>query len=218
MILLIDLLREAKQVGTIYHYTTFRAGLKILESNQLISTETADSTKTNPIYGVSFTRYKGFHNNHNIGFDVSSFGQTPQIRFTVDGDKLSSRYKMQPYAQIGGSRRFEKHHQEFEAEERAISNKPFAIPILPYLKSIDILVEYKKPRKDSSGEYDFDEEYDYRTFAPIRAEIIKFAQDKKLPINLIINKNGDPWPDKEKQSIWQRIIKSITSGNQSTLK
>jgi hypothetical protein len=213
MIRLIDLLKEAKQVGTIYHYTTFEAGLKILESNQLKSAETADSTKSNPIYGVSFTRNKRFHNNHNIGFDVSSFGQMPQIRFTVDGDKLSNKYKMQPYAQIGGSGRFEKQHEEFEAEERAISNKPFTIPVLTYLKSIDILIEYKKPRKNLSGECDFDEEYDYKKFAPIRAEIIKFIQDKKIPVNLIINKNGDPWPDKEKQSIWQRIIKSITSSN-----
>jgi hypothetical protein len=210
---LIDLLREAKQVGTIYHYTTFEAGLKILESNQLKSTETADSTKADPIYGVSFTRNKRFHNNHNIGFDVSSFGQMPQIRFTIDGDKLSNKYKIQPYAQTGGAGRFEKQHEEFEAEERAVSDKPFTIPVLTYLKSIDILVEYKKPRKNLSGEYDFDEEYDYKKFAPIRAEIIKFAQDKKLPINLIINKNGDPWPDKEKQSILQRILKLIKPNN-----
>ena len=189
MIKLIDLLKEAKQVGTVYHYTTFKGGLGILKSNQLKSAETADSTKTNPIYAVSFTRNKRFHNNHNIGFDVSSFGQTPQIRFTVDGDKLSNKYKIQPYAQIGGAGRFEKQHVEFEAEERVVSNKPFTIPILPYIKSIDILVEYKKPSKYSDGEYDFDEEYNYREYAPLRAEIIKLAQDENLTVNLIINKN-----------------------------
>ena len=209
-------LEEGKQVGIIYHYTTFDNGLKILQSNQLKSAEAADSTKTNPIFAISFTRDKRFHNNHNVGFDVSSFGQKPQVRFTVDGNKLSNKYKIQPYAQIGGSGRFEKQHGEFEAEERVILNKPFIIPPLPYLKSIDILVEYKTPHKDLSGEYDFDEEYDYRTFAPIRAEIIKFAQSKNLPINLIINKNGDPWPDKVKSTLIDKILNFFKKEVKST--
>lgn len=202
-------LDESKQVGTIYHYTTFEAGLKILQSNQLKSGEAADSTKQTPIFAISFTRYKRFHNNHNVGFDVSSFGQRPEVRFTVDGDKLSNNYKIQPYAQIGGAGRFEKQHEEFEAEERVVANKPFTIPILTYLKSIDILVEYKKPHK-KYGEYDFDEEYDYINFAPIRAEIIKFTQDKNIPINLIVNKNGDTWPDKIKPKLINKILNWFT--------
>jgi hypothetical protein len=205
-----DGLNESKQVGVIYHYTTFDNGLKILQSNQLKSHGTADSTKTNPMYGVSFTRDKRFHNNHNVGFDVSSFGQRPQVRFTVDGNKLSNRYKIQPYAQIGGSGRFEKQREEFEAEERVVSNKPFSIPILSYIESVDILIEYKKPGND-----DWDIEWDYKTYAPIRAKIIQFAQDKNIPINLIINKNGDPWPDKAKKTIIQKILNwfSINEAN-----
>ena len=196
-------LDESKQVGIVYHYTTFDNGLKILQSNQLKSHGTADSTKTNPMYGVSFTRDKRFHNNHNVGFDASSFGQRPQVRFTIDGDKLSNKYKIQPYAQTGGSRRLEKGREEFEAEERIISDKPFSIPLLSYLKSIDILVEYKKPKNDDDE--NFDANYDFKVYAPIRAKIIQFAQDKNIPINLIINKNGDPWPDKAKKTIIQKI-------------
>ena len=204
MIRLIDLLTEAKQVGTVYHYTTFDNGFKILQSNQLKSSGTADSTKSNPMYGVSFTRDKRFHNNHNVGFDVSSFGQKPQVRFTIDGDKLSNKYKIQPYAQTGGVGRLEKGREEFEAEERVVSDKLFSIPLLPYLKSIDILVEYKKP-KDG----DWDMEYDYKTYAPPRAKIVKFAQDKNIPINLIVNKNGDPWPDKVKTTLIDKILSFI---------
>jgi len=202
MIQLIDLLREAKQVGIIYHYTTFDNGLKILKANQLKAGETADSTKLKPIYGVSFTRDKRFHNNHNVGFDVSSFGQKPQVRFTIDGDKLSDKYKIQPYAQIGGSGRLEKGREEFEAEERVILDKPFSITLLPYLKSIDMLVEYKKPKDED----DWDAEYDYKTYGPLQAEIIKFAQDKNIPINLVVNKNGDPWPDKVKKTLIDKIL------------
>jgi hypothetical protein len=155
----------------------------------------------NPVFAISFTRDKRFHNNHNVGFDVSSFGQRPQVRFTVDGNKLSNRYKIQPYAQIGGSGRFEKQREEFEAEERVVSNKPFSIPILSYIESVDILIEYKKPGND-----DWDMEWDYKTYAPISAELVKFVQDKNLPINLIVNKNGDPWPDKAKKTIIQKIL------------
>jgi hypothetical protein len=198
-------LDESKQVGTIYHYTTFENGLKILQSNELKGGAAEDSTNTNPVFAISFTRDKRFHNNHNVGFDVSSFGQRPQVRFTVDGNKLSNRYKIQPYAQIGGSGRFEKQREEFEAEERVVSNKPFSIPILSYIESVDILIEYKKPRND-----DWDMEWGYKTYAPISAELVKFAQDKNLPINLIVNKNGDPWPDKIKPKLINKILNWFT--------
>ena len=190
-------LLESKQVGIIYHYTTFEAGLKILHSNQLKSGETDDSTKSNPIYGVSFTRDKRFHNNHDIGS-----GQKPQVRFTIDGDKLSNRYKIGSYAQGGKDGGvFSKGGKAFEAEERVVSNKPFSIPILSYIESVDILIEYKKPGKD-----DWDMEWDYETYAPISAELVKFAQDKNLPINLVVNKNGDLWPDKVKPTLINKIL------------
>ena len=200
MIRLIDLLKEAKQVGTIYHYSTFEAGLKILKSNQLKSSHAADSTNAKPVFAVSFTRDKRFHDNHVVDFRRSSFGNTAQLRFTINGDKLSNKFKVQPYSQQGP---FSKDKKGFEAEERVISDKQFTIPLLPYLKSVDILVEYKKPKDDGS---DWDMEYDYKTYAPLRAEIVKFAQDKNIPINLIVNKNGDPWPDKIKPTIIQKIL------------
>ena len=200
-------LLESKQVGIIYHYTTFDNGLKILQSNQLKSSDADDSTNDKPVFAISFTRDKRFHNNHNVGFDVSSFGQRPQVRFTVDGNNLSNRYKIGSYAQGGKDGGvFSKGGKAFEAEERVASNKPFSIPILSYIESVDILIEYKKPGKD-----DWDMEWDYETYAPISAELVKFAQDKNLPINLIVNKNGDPWPDKAKKTIIQKILNFFKS-------
>jgi hypothetical protein len=190
-------LDESKQVGIIYHYTTFENGLNILKSNKLKSGETADSTKVNPIYGISFTRDKRFHNDHNVGFEESSFGHTPQLRFTIDGDKLSNKFKVGPYSQQGA---FDKSKKGFEAEERVISDKTFTIPLSNYLISVDVLVEYKKPKDD---EWD---EFGYEEFAPLRAKLIKFARTKNLPINLIINKNGDPWPDKVKPTLINKIL------------
>jgi hypothetical protein len=192
-------LDESKQVGTIYHYTTFNSGLKILQSNQLKSGEAADSTKSNPVFAISFTRDKRFHDNHVVGFDESSFGNKPQLRFTIDGDKLSNRFSVQPYSQGGA---FSKDRKGFEAEERVISDKIFTIPLSDYLISVDLLIEYKKPSKNS----DWMDEINYEEYAPLRAEIVKFAQDKNIPINLIVNKNGDPWPDKAKKTIIQKIL------------
>ena len=199
MIKLKDILNEAKQVGIIYHYTTFESGLKILELNQLKSDHTAESTNAKPVFGISFTRDKRFNNaNRAVDFTNSSFGRTPQLRFTIDGNKLSNKFKVQPYSQGG---RFDKGKKDFESEERVTSDKLFTIPLSNYLMSIDLLFEYKKP-KDG----DWDAEFDYEEYAPLRAKIIKFAQDKNLSINLIINKNGDPWPDKVKDSLIQKIL------------
>ena len=196
-------LDESKQVGTIYHYTTFNSGLKILQSNQLKSSDAADSTNAKPVFAISFTRDKRFHDNHVVGFEESSFGNTPQLRLTLDGNKLSNRFKVQPYSQGGV---FDKGKKSFEAEERIISDKPFTIPLSDYLISVDVLVEYKNPGKNG----DWDAEFDYEEYAPIRAKIIKFAQDKNLPINLIVNKNGDPWPDKTKPKLINKILNWFT--------
>ena len=199
MIKLKDILKEAKQVGIIYHYTTFESGLKVLKLNQLKSDHTAESTNAKPVFGISFTRDKRFNNtNRAVDFTNSSFGRTPQLRFTIDGNKLSNKFKVQPYSQGG---RFDKGKKDFESEERVTSDKLFTIPLSNYLISIDLLFEYKKP-KDG----DWDAEFDYEEYAPLRAKIIKFAQSKNLPINLIVNKNGDPWPDKVKDSLIQKIL------------
>jgi hypothetical protein len=192
-------LDESKQVGIIYHYTTFEAGLKILQSNQLKSGEAADSTKSKPVFAISFTRDKRFHNNHVVGFEESSFGNKPQLRFTIDGNKLSNRFSVQPYSQGGA---FSKDRKGFESEERVISDKIFTIPLSDYLISVDLLIEYKKPSKNS----DWMDEINYEEYAPLRAKIIKFAQDKNIPINLIVNKNGDPWPDKVKPILINKIL------------
>jgi hypothetical protein len=198
-----DSLNEGKQVSTIYHYTTFEAGLKILQSNQFRSGEAADSTNAKPVFAVSFTRDKRFHDSHVVGFDESSFGNKPQLRFTIDGNKLSNRFSVQPHSQGGA---FSKNRKGFEAEERVVSNKPFTIPLSDYLMSVDVLLEYKK----TSNEYDILSIVDYEMYAPLRAKIIKFAQDKNLPINLIVNKNGDPWPDKVKNTLIQKILDWFT--------
>jgi len=94
MIKLRDILNEAKQVGILYHYTS-KAGLKsILDSNEL--NITTESYRDHTLYFISFTRNKNFHrkgNNWNVKTDY---------RITIDGDKLSNKYKIQPFAYVPG--------------------------------------------------------------------------------------------------------------------
>ena len=94
MIKLIDILDEAKQVGILYHYTS-EDGLKnILESNQLKSSE--EYYMGNELYFISFTRNKNFHKK-GMKWQVKT-----DYRITLDGDKLSNRYKIKPFAYIPG--------------------------------------------------------------------------------------------------------------------
>ena len=94
MIRLIDLLKEAKQVGLLYHYTSEKGLKSILKSNKLnASTELYQGHE---LYFVSFTRNKNFHKKG------SNFNVKTDYRITIDGDKLSNKYKIQPFAYMPG--------------------------------------------------------------------------------------------------------------------
>ena len=92
---------SAKQVGILYHYTSFQAGVEIVEKDFMKATD-ADSYGTthkshsgwNPSSQytkfVSFTRDRNFHR---VGRLVGGLS----CRFVVDGDKLSERYRFSPY-------------------------------------------------------------------------------------------------------------------------
>ena len=84
------IIAEAKQVGTLYHYTS-AAGLKnILQSNSIKASE--ETYMGQNLYYVSFTRNKNFHKKG------SKFGVKTEYRITLDGDKLSNKYKIIPHA------------------------------------------------------------------------------------------------------------------------
>ena len=83
-------LNEGKQVGTLYHYTS-AAGLKsILQSNRINASE--ESYNYEDQYFVSFTRNKNFHKRGMMS------GVKTEYRITLDGNKLSNKYKIQPFA------------------------------------------------------------------------------------------------------------------------
>jgi hypothetical protein len=83
-------LNEGKQVGILYHYTS-ADGLKgILSSNSIKASEEIYMGQN--LYYISFTRNKNFHKKG------SKFGVKTEYRITLDGDKLSNKYKITPHA------------------------------------------------------------------------------------------------------------------------
>jgi hypothetical protein len=111
MKLLSIILQEAKQVGILYHNTTARNALEIVQKNKLKATSNdrnnlidfrtkeddylitpwgpmlKDREKYPPY--VSFTRNKNYK-------------RTPHdVTFIIDGDKLSNNYKIVPYSHFG---------------------------------------------------------------------------------------------------------------------
>jgi hypothetical protein len=87
MIKLIDLLYEAKQVGTLYHFTRTGELIGILENNILKASDMWATNKDSRSFNA-FTRNK---NGWNVG------GFPTDVRISIDGDKLSNKYKIQPF-------------------------------------------------------------------------------------------------------------------------
>ncbi len=84
MIKLIDILKEAKQVGPLYHFTNFNGLKGILSSNTLKVGDDSSFDSGGNVGNVSLTRNKNMW--------ISNY------RIELDGNKLSNNYKITPYA------------------------------------------------------------------------------------------------------------------------
>ena len=97
-------LKEAKQVGILYHYTTLESLKDIIESNQLIANDPDFSgidnydSELDPNIDkgnmVSFTRA----NPKNAQFSIAQYAEAVLV---INGDKLSNNYKIEPTQQYG---------------------------------------------------------------------------------------------------------------------
>lgn len=131
----LDLIKEDKQVGTLYHWTSYVNLYKIIENDYLKSSErtTDRGAKTIPVsYGVSFTRNK----------KVPVYEYYPsEVGIIVNGDKLSNNYKLFPYNDF-----FMNKSGIDEMETR--TDKSIE-PVLPYIEKILI----NKTKKNSEKEF-----------------------------------------------------------------
>lgn len=126
---------SAKSIGVLYHATTKENAVSILRSGNLIlatgrAVGTEASLQSDSIYFASFTRSRSGH--YHYGDDGS---RTNKVIFTLDGTKLSSKYKIQPVDYWNDNA----HRARTEAEERLLSDDRY-LPILRYIKRIDVII------------------------------------------------------------------------------
>lgn len=155
-------INESKSVGILYHYTSLENAIKIIKENQLKS-----NISDQGIQSISFTRNKNFHKNKNFN------GISNECRFVIDGNKLSNKYKISPYAQ----KDFEKSSENFEAEERITSSHSFTIPINTFLVNIDVTVDKFKLLMDFK----------------LYMQLFSLCKDNKIKISTMSN-DGTPLP------------------------
>jgi hypothetical protein len=140
MIKLINILKEiteGKQIGEIYHFTSLDSTPDILESGKL----EPSPDRSEKLGFISFTRNRALST---LG------GFKSQVRITIDGDKLSNKYQILPYAQLKPEiKRDEKdwdtpysRSTQNSESELIIPSKKYSgkINITHYIKKLDIII------------------------------------------------------------------------------
>ena len=129
-------LAEAKQVGVLYHFTNYPSLVGMIKSDFKLN------SNIQPY--VSFTRNKR----------MQSDTVSQSVRITIDGDKLSNRYKFEPYAdaKAGYGR-----SSTDESEERvSLERYPEGVDISKAIKNIEV----KKPSATYSSGFDDEEGFE----------------------------------------------------------
>ena len=122
----------------VYHFTSLENFLSIVKNNEFVLrasnlTKTSEYNKNGYYYYFSTTRGK----NGNEGYGMSLEGT---VRITLDGRKLSQRYKGQPFDYWGPSwKKNTQSHEYDEMEDRILSNEPVIKNALDYIIRADVL-------------------------------------------------------------------------------
>jgi hypothetical protein len=160
MIKLIDILREARQRGILYHFTPL-SNIEIMLAQGYI--------RPNQEKQVSTTR--------DASLDIDIFIEDPTnniARLMLDGDKISSKYKVTPFTSMAGFKG--------EKEEQIIVNgKPF--PFLPYLKRIDLFISKPKDKNISKI---------IKILQKVNIPYTEYNKSPQKSISYTQDKEGDP--------------------------
>jgi hypothetical protein len=92
MIKLIDILREAKQVGPLYHFTNISFLDSILKTGLKFNPDNSGLPQYKNTFYVAVTRDKSGEG----VMEFLSIGKEFDIRIKLDGDKISQRYRIEP--------------------------------------------------------------------------------------------------------------------------
>jgi hypothetical protein len=121
-------LNEAKQVGTLYHFTPL-SNLKEILFTQFLYSNDEEQVSTSRRPNMS-TR------------DFQDMKKNSIARLTLDGDKISTKYKVRPFA-FGAD---EGNAEDLGEEQIIVNGERF--PFIPYLKRIDIFLNKKEKVND----------------------------------------------------------------------
>lgn len=113
-----NIVKESRQRGMLYHYTSLRNLIAILKTNTMIgrrsSTIYKDTIPQWDEHYISFTRDKNLH------LKDPDLGKV-NVRICIDGDKLSNNYRLIPYRDFTTSMSDNNYrHESDESEERVV--------------------------------------------------------------------------------------------------
>jgi hypothetical protein len=98
---------EAKEVGILYHFTNIFGLIKIISSNKMEGNWHSGY--------VSFTRNRNFSRTYRkIGVD------TINVRIIIDGNKLSEKYKIEPYSYYGNQGKSDYRYGSYDESEEHV--------------------------------------------------------------------------------------------------
>lgn len=161
MIKLVDLLKEineSKQVGLLYHFTPLSNLISILTTYNLIPNDEGQiSTSRRPNMSTR---------------DFQDMVRASIARLTLDGDKISNKYKVHPFA-FGGD---EGSPEDLGEEQIVVNGKKF--PFIPYLKRIDIFLNKKEKVNNKIIELLEKANIPYKVYQGIPISNIPYTQPK----------------------------------------
>ena len=151
-------LNEAKQVGTLYHFTPL-SNLKDILSIQFLYPNDEEQVSTSRRPNMS-TR------------DFQDMKKNSIVRMALDGNKISTKYKVRPFA-FGAD---EGSAEDLGEEQIVVNGKKF--PFFPYLKRIDIFLNKKEKVNDKLIELLEKANIPYKIYSGIPISNIPISQEK----------------------------------------
>lgn len=121
-----EVISEAKQVGNLYHYTPIE-NIKDIVTSQYLKPNDENQISTSVRANMNTSEFSGME-------DESV------ARIMLDGDKISNKYKIQPFS----------YENEENLGEEVILTNGKVFPLMPYLKRIDLFLGKSKENKIKS--------------------------------------------------------------------
>jgi hypothetical protein len=133
-----NIVKESRQRGMLYHYTSLRNLISMLKTNTMIGRRSSSKYKGTITqwdeHYISFTRDKNLHlKDPDLG-DIT-------VRVCIDGDKLSNNYRLIPFRDFTYNMSDTNYrHESDESEERVLfgSRRPWIDNLSKYIVRVDL--------------------------------------------------------------------------------